>query len=371
MTQWILNPYWEILFLGSGDVLLNHVHANSFRLRNPTSGQLNFLRKLDRAHHDNGIELHARSATADNVRDVQALISRLNDEDVLRDIASESQVGDLSSSELARFGSFLAWLGRFENRGYGVNAFKKLRASQITIIGMGGAGSTAAMMLAACGIGHLVLVDGDRVNDSNLVRQIFYSEEDVARKELKVDALRKRIEGLSSFTSVSTYPIFVCSSKDVTSFIANSDLVLLTGDQPRVLINRFVNEACVNLRIPLLYSFVEQLGPLFVPGISSCFACLERHWRNEIGSEHDEIVDALQVRKTIEYPSMVSGPIQIADAMVIESIGHITNLYEPQTLNGIVYVGQHHRKKQVLSRFLDCPLCGSVSRTVRNDSEKH
>ena len=370
MTQWILNPYWEILFLESGDVLLNHVHANSLRLRKPTNGQLNFLRQLDRAHHDNGVDLLVGSAAADDLRDVQALISRLNEEGVLRDIDSESQVGDLSPSEVSRFGSFLAWLGRFERRGYGVSAFKKLRASQITIIGVGGAGSTAAMMLAACGIGHIVLVDGDQVDDKNLVRQIFYSEEDVARKELKVEALRKRIEGLTSFTRITTYPVFVDSSQDVTGPIANSDLVLLTGDQPRVLINRFVNEACVSSRIPLLYSFVEQLGPLFVPGISSCFACLERHWRDEIGSEHDEIVDALQVRRTIEYPSMVSGPIQMADAMVIEAIGHLTDLYRPQTLNSVIYVGQHNRQKQVVSRFLDCSLCGSITRTVRNDSER-
>ena len=60
-------------------------------------------------------------------------------------------------------------------KGLGVKGQKRLLASSVLIIGAGGLGSPAALYLAAAGVGHIGLVDGDVVDMSNLQRQIIHT----------------------------------------------------------------------------------------------------------------------------------------------------------------------------------------------------
>ena len=64
--------------------------------------------------------------------------------------------------------------------------------ARVAMLGLGGLGSWAAYALACCGVGELVLVDGDRVEESNFNRQILYREHDVGRPQ---DGGRRRGAG--------------------------------------------------------------------------------------------------------------------------------------------------------------------------------
>ena len=73
---------------------------------------------------------------------------------------------------------------------------RRLREARVALLGLGGLGSWAAYALACCGVGELVLVDGDRVEESNFNRQILYRERDIGR--LKAEAAA---EALAAFNS--------------------------------------------------------------------------------------------------------------------------------------------------------------------------
>ena len=69
-------------------------------------------------------------------------------------------------------------------REVGIQGQEKLREAKVLIIGAGGLGSPAAMYLAAAGIGTLGIADGDRVDVSNLQRQILHTDEDTGRAQV-------------------------------------------------------------------------------------------------------------------------------------------------------------------------------------------
>ncbi|MBR9679621.1 MAG: tRNA 4-thiouridine(8) synthase ThiI, partial [Candidatus Altiarchaeota archaeon] len=78
---------------------------------------------------------------------------------------------------------------------------KKLAGSKIVIAGLGGLGSPAALYLAAAGIGELVLIDHDKLEESNLNRQILYSENQIGEKKVKL--AKQRLLDLNSSIKIT------------------------------------------------------------------------------------------------------------------------------------------------------------------------
>ena len=87
-------------------------------------------------------------------------------------------------------------------KGLGVKGQKRLLASSVLIIGAGGLGSPAALYLAAAGVGHIGLVDGDVVDMSNLQRQIIHTTARVGAP--KVESAATAIRALNPAVTVAT-----------------------------------------------------------------------------------------------------------------------------------------------------------------------
>jgi adenylyltransferase/sulfurtransferase len=81
---------------------------------------------------------------------------------------------------------------------------EKLLAARVLMIGAGGLGCAALQYLAAAGVGTLGVIDGDRVELSNLQRQILFEHGDIGR--LKVEAARDRLEELNPDVKIDIYP---------------------------------------------------------------------------------------------------------------------------------------------------------------------
>ncbi len=157
---------------------------------------------------------------------------------------------------------------------------QRLAAARVLIIGLGGLGSPVAMYLAASGVGHLVLVDFDHVELSNLQRQIIHSSADIGRD--KVASARDRILALNPEVKVTTLA-WVLDDDELEAEIKQASVVVDATDNFET---RFaLNALCWRLATPLVSGAAirmeGQVG-VFDPRDPSggCYRCL---YTNESG----------------------------------------------------------------------------------------
>ncbi len=154
----------------------------------------------------------------------------------------------------------------------GVEGQIKLLNSRVLIVGLGGLGSPALYYLAACGIGEIGIVDGDRVDLSNLQRQILHGWEDVGKE--KTDSARRRITELRSDLRLISYACRL-SEANAREIIAPYDFVIEATDN---FVSKFlINDVCV--RLGKAFSHAGILGMYgqtmtVVPGKGPCYRCV-------------------------------------------------------------------------------------------------
>jgi molybdopterin/thiamine biosynthesis adenylyltransferase len=129
----------------------------------------------------------------------------------------------------------------------GVDAQQRFAQSHALIVGVGGLGNPAAQFLAAAGVGTLSLVDADRVDLTNLQRQILFDTAAVGRP--KVDAAQARIGAVNPEVKVLTVPARV-GSAELGPLAAAADVVIDCSDNFAT--RHSVNRACVAARKPLV-----------------------------------------------------------------------------------------------------------------------
>ena len=154
----------------------------------------------------------------------------------------------------------------------GVKGQKKLLASKVLIIGAGGLGAPAAMYLAAAGVGTIGIADGDRVDLSNLQRQIIHATPDVGRP--KVDSARETVERLNPDVEVRTYETVV-SAGNILELIRDYDFILDGTDNFQA--KFLINDACVLAGKPFCHGGILRFqGQLmtYVPGGGPCYRCI-------------------------------------------------------------------------------------------------
>ena len=149
----------------------------------------------------------------------------------------------------------------------------RIEVAKVLIVGLGGLGCPAAQYLAASGVGSLVLNDFDRVDESNLPRQILYGPRDVG--ELKVDAARTRLEALNPAVNIRVVAERL-EPETLEAEIAEVSLVLDGSDNfPTRLA---VNLGAVRSRTPLVFGAAirleGQVGVFLNEGRGPCYRCL-------------------------------------------------------------------------------------------------
>ncbi len=124
---------------------------------------------------------------------------------------------------------------------------ERLQGSTVLIVGLGGLGAPAALYLAAAGVGHLILADHDRVEASNLQRQILYGSDDIG--SLKAEQAHNRLRDLNPHIRLSTVSEEMHSG-NLAHWVSRSDLVLDCSDNLPT--RQAINAACVADRKPLI-----------------------------------------------------------------------------------------------------------------------
>ena len=172
----------------------------------------------------------------------------------------------LTEQELSRYARHLS-LPELGQEGQ-----NRLKRSSALIVGAGGLGSPVSMYLAAAGVGRIGLVDFDRVDASNLQRQILYGESMIG--ERKLDAAWRRLHDLNPHIRVETFNDAI-SSRNALALIEPYDVVIDGTDNFAT--RYLVNDACVLQRKPNVYGSVYRFDgqvSVFDASRGPCYRCL-------------------------------------------------------------------------------------------------
>jgi molybdopterin/thiamine biosynthesis adenylyltransferase len=152
---------------------------------------------------------------------------------------------------------------------------ERLASSRVAIVGVGGVGTWLTFLLGAAGVGTLVLIDGDRIELSNLTRQLFFGTSDVGKH--KVDAARDGVLRVNPDLRCIARARSVASPEDAAELIGDVDLIVLSGDRPSN-ITEIIDDYSLERGIPWSNAgyahHVAVCGPLLVPGETGCRRCL-------------------------------------------------------------------------------------------------
>ncbi len=174
----------------------------------------------------------------------------------------------LSDAELLRYARQIMLPG------FDIAAQEKLKAARVLVVGMGGIGCPLAMYLAAAGVGELLLADFDRIEASNLQRQLLYAEADLGRRKAEVAAEKLALlNPLVALRPVST----ALDADTLPPLLAGVDLVIDGCDNFAT--RSAVNAACRAAGLPLISAAAIGLGAqlaVYDPrrADSPCYACL-------------------------------------------------------------------------------------------------
>lgn len=154
----------------------------------------------------------------------------------------------------------------------GVEGQRRLWNRRVLIVGAGGLGAPAALYLAAAGIGTLGIADGDRVELSNLQRQVIHFTEDIGRR--KADSAADKVRRINPDVDVRVHPEFLHAG-NAAPLVEQYDFVIDGTDNFAA--KFLINDACVLAGRPYSHGGILGFGGqtlTVMPGRSACYRCV-------------------------------------------------------------------------------------------------
>lgn len=296
----------------------------------------------------------ALEGAGDNTR---AAVAALVGAGAIDDAAEDLE--HLSAHDAERFERQLAFYGDVLPPGdHPARAQARLRGATVCLLGVGGLGSWVAYALGCSGIGRLIGVDGDRVELSNLNRQVLFGEDDIGR--FKALAAGRPLTALDRRLTFEPVVRTLDSAAAVGEVIAGADVVVSTVDHPPHLISRWVDTACFAAGIP--YVAMSQhppkvrVGPTYIPGQTGCFACQERAYRRDY-----PLYAQLEAAEQVRPPSATYGPAcAVVGALAAgEVVRLLAGLGAPETIGNALIFDLHTfaLEREPVPRDAGCPVC--------------
>ena len=180
--------------------------------------------------------------------------------------ASSAPLPTLSAEERQRYARHITLPS------IGVEGQQRLKGARVLIVGAGGLGSPTALYLAAAGVGTIGLVDNDRVDVTNLHRQLLHGTNDVGRP--KLESARDRLHDVNPHVHIALHPTWLTSA-NALDIVADYDVVIDGTDNFAT--RYLVNDACVLLCIPNVHGSVFQFhgqASVFATAKGPCYRCL-------------------------------------------------------------------------------------------------
>lgn len=238
---------------------------------------------------------------------------------------------------------------------------RKIGNARVGILGVGGVGSYIARTLSSMGFGQINILDHDKVEESNISRQIFYDYRDIGRK--KIDVVAEKIKYISPNTKVIGFDMQVRSISDVREIADVSDLLLCAIDSPKPLVYDVVSRIPFDYNIPTIYggsvSDNVSVGPTVVNGRSRCLKCVRGIGQGVESYSNLEFVKSIRAT----YTTTLIDPINAlaASLMSLEAVKVVTNCFTPMFNKSFLLDLETFTKSnyEPLESDTDCPVCNS------------
>lgn len=210
------------------------------------------------------------------------------------------------------------------------NAQNKLISSRVGIIGCGAVGGDIAIQLAMAGVENFVLMDFDTVDEGDVSRHMYYSNDDVGRK--KVEVLSNRLKEINE--RVITYISYsiLQPDTDMEKFLDSVNFVINTADEPYLgYTANIVSKLCVPKKIPHYIAggfdaHLASTGELVIPYVTPCAACYSTFFEKKLVDWVPE-KHPVKVRKN-EMGGLASLSLFSASYACIEIIKYIGGLMD-------------------------------------------
>lgn len=234
--------------------------------------------------------------------------------------------------------------------GWDIEVQEKLKQSVVFIAGAGGLGSPVLLYLAAAGVGTLKICDSDRIELSNLNRQIHYPKNSIG--SYKVETTSDVLKGLNPNIHIVEFP-FKIDKANVASLLDNVDLIMDCLDNIET---RYVlNEWSFRMRIPMIHAGVSGLGgqiTFLQPPETPCLTCI---FHDENVSETSSVVGCI--------------PGTLGSLQALEAIKYLTGIGTNLKNRLLIFDGENSRFETIgIEKDPNCPICG-INRKLRRIPE--
>jgi molybdopterin/thiamine biosynthesis adenylyltransferase len=238
--------------------------------------------------------------------------------------------------------------GRYEwqlwTRDFGEEGQRRLKAATVLVSRIGGVGGSAAMQLAAAGIGRLILAHASNVRLNDLNRQLLMTTDWVGKP--RIESAARRLRELNPHVEIETVKENI-NDLNAAELVSRCDVVVSAA--PLFAERLLMNREAVRQNKPLVDSAMYELeGRLttILPGRSPCLSCLypepPPNWKRE-------------------FPVMSAVSSTVGSLAAMEVIKLIANLGEPLAGRLLTFDLRDMSFRTVqIARRPDCAMCGSL-----------
>ncbi len=218
---------------------------------------------------------------------------------------------------------------------------EKLKKSKVTIIGLGGLGSSVSLYLVGAGVGEIRIIDNDKIDIHNLQRQILYTEGDIGK--FKADVAEKRLSKTNKKVKIIKFREKFDGKNNAV--LEGVDLVIDCTDNLK---SRFLmNKICFEKNIPIVHgAVVADYGwiSFIKPGETACLKCI--------------IPEKAKPTSSSEIGILNSAPGVIGTIQATEAIKYLAGFGE-NLKNILLFVELSNNRFNKIKIKPNCEICSS------------
>lgn len=227
--------------------------------------------------------------------------------------------------------------------GFGEEGQEKLKRARVFIAGAGGLSAPVSNYLVAAGVGTIRIVDHERVELSNLNRQVLHWENDIGRR--KVDSAAEKLQQLNQGVTIEAIEEKLTES-NISQLLAGFDLIVDAVDN---LPTRYLlNKAALDRKMPFFHGAIygfEGRAMTIIPGETACLRCVYRG-----------------VTTKERFPVIGTSPAVIGCIQATEAIKYIVGIGKLLTNRLLVYDGLNLEFREFkVKKDPNCEHCGHLA----------